>query len=177
VKYNRAQFDALHEKCVERRRSSADVGAALEDFVQFVFEAIPSVTLYQRDIKDEDGAQEIDLAFTHWPYMSNIPILDVSILVECKNEKKRTSASQVREFGGKLRTRSLPIGILVTAAGLSGSRGSAAHAAIRDELGQGCAIIVITRNELASLDNPSDLTTLLRDRVMELRTIRGYRSI
>jgi hypothetical protein len=53
-------------------------GGALEDLVEFVFSKIPSVKLYQRDVRDEDGAQEVDLIFSHYPAISRIPISDVT---------------------------------------------------------------------------------------------------
>lgn len=175
MKYDRNTLKQLHARC-RSSGTSAQVGAALEDLVQFVFELIPSVRLFGRDVKDEDGAQEIDLIFSHHFHLSKIPIVDVTVMVECKNEQTRTSSSQVREFGNKLRTRSLRIGILVTAAGLAGKTGSA-HAAIRDELGQGSAIIVVTLAELAESHATDDVATLLTDRLMELQTFRTYRSI
>ena len=138
---------------------------------------VPSVSLYARDVKDEDGAQEIDLCFSHFHFLSIIPIPDVTFMVECKNEAKKSSAAQVREFGSKLRTRNLPIGIIVTAAGLSGRQGTHGHAAVRDELACGVAIIVVTADEVASLSSVLDLSSLLIDRLNELRTYRGYRSV
>lgn len=152
-------------------------GRALEDLVEFTFSKIPSVKLYQRDIKDEDSAQEIDLIFSHYPAISGVPISDITILVECKNEATPASSAQIRDFGTKLRTRSLPIGIFVATRGLAGNPGKNAHAAIRDELALGSAIIVIASGELAVLESPSQLTALFGDRLLELRTFRGYRSI
>lgn len=152
-------------------------GRALEDLVEFIFSKIPSVKLYQRDVKDEDGAQEIDLVFSHYPAISGMPISDITILVECKNEASRASSNQIREFGSKLRTRSLPVGVFVTAHGLAGTRGKSAHAAIRDELALGSAIIVILSSELVNLESHDELVALLTNRLLELRTLRGYHSI
>lgn len=174
--YDAIRLGGLHAECSAHTESSRK-GAALEDLVQHVFEGIPSVTLYERDVKDEDGAQEIDLAFMHLHHMSAIPIVDISIMVECKNEETRTSSSQVGAFGKKLRTRSLSTGILVTTAGLAGGRGKHAHRAVSDELTLGSAIIVVRTEELASCRSPVDVTHLLSQRLMELRTFRGYRVI
>src|SRR4051812_27500744 len=100
---------------------------------------------------DEDGAQEIDLVFSHYPSISQFPISDITVLVECKNEARRTSAAEVREFASKLRSRSLPSGDLVTTKGLSGRRGQHGHRAISDELRGGVSIIVVETKELAVL--------------------------
>lgn len=98
-------------------------------------------------------------------------------MVECKNERKRTNSPQIYTFVSKLRTRSLSIGILVTAAGISGRRNTAAHGAIRDALNQGVAIIVVIAKELAALKSYDDLRDLLLERLMELRTYREYRNV
>ncbi|MGW4330536.1 restriction endonuclease [Nocardia sp. NPDC004573] len=173
--YDVALLASLHEACRTAIGSHAR-GKALEDFVEYVFTQVPSVSLYARDVKDLDGAQELDLVLSHIPAMSEIPISDLLLMIECKNEQTKTSAAQVREFGAKLRSRSLSIGIFVTAAGLSGKIGEAAHAAIRDELGTGIAIIVVLAHELSTIVEHEDLARLLRYRLMELRTYRSYRS-
>lgn len=174
--YTAAKLGALLDACVLAKGSYAR-GAALENLVEYVFLSVPSVKLYARDINDEDNSQEVDLVFTHFYPMSTLPMPDVTIIVECKNEKKRTSAAHIREFGSKLRTRSMNIGILVTFSGLSGRSGRHGHAAIREELQNGVAIIVVTANELAALRAPTHLVGLLTNRLNELRTLRGYRSI
>jgi hypothetical protein len=154
-------------------------GAALEDLVEHVFAAVPSLALYRRDVRDQDGAQEIDLVFSHLQHLSSLPISDVTIIVECKNESRKSTSEQITRFGTKLRTRNAKVGIFVTAAGLSGKSkpAAAAHAAIRDELSAGASIVVVTAAELAALSGPDDLAVLLRDRLLELHTFRNYRSL
>jgi hypothetical protein len=77
----------------------------------------------------------------------------------------------------KLRTRSVPIGVFVTSAGLSGEPGRHGHAAITTALSTGVTIIVIKTGELVDLKTSDDFVGLLRLRLSELRTFRGYRSI
>lgn len=167
---------ALLEACRSAKGRHAR-GSTLEDLVEQIFVYVPSVKIYARDIRDESGAQEIDLVFTHLQHLSRLPIPDVTVIVECKNEARRTSAAEVREFGNKLRTRSMTIGVLVTFSGLSGRPGKHGHSAIRDELQNGVSIIVVTADELANLGGPDDLAELLTARLNELRTLRGYQSI
>jgi hypothetical protein len=162
---------------VTSAQTRATRGSTLEDLVQHVFEQVDSVEIVERDVKDERGAQEVDLVFSHLHLLSRLPIPDVTIIVECKNERRRTSSEQVGTFGRKLRSRGLNIGILVTAAGLSGKPGTAGHAVIHEELLNGVAIIVVTAAELGDLNTPDELVQLLTRRLIELRTYRGYRSI
>lgn len=176
--YDPAALKSLFDSCESAKGSHAR-GAALEDLTQYIFTRVPSVELHARDVKDQSGTQELDLVLSHFYPLSSLPVPDVTIIVECKNEKRKTSSAQVIGFGAKLKTRSAKIGIFVTAAGLSGTRQpeTAAHAAIRDELSSGVSIIVVTAAELADLSNSDELAALLRDRLLELHTFRSYRSV
>lgn len=177
-KYPPEELEALYNACSNTEGTPHARGAALEDFVQHVFCAVPSVKLHARDVKDEDGAQEVDLVLTHLQHLSKFPMPDVTIIIECKNEEARTTASQVRDFASKLDSRAMSIGILVTYSGLTGGTRLSAHAVIRDTLAlHKVAIIVVLAHELATLSAPEDLATLLTDRLNELRTFRQYRSI
>jgi hypothetical protein len=174
--YDPTQLAAMHAQCLASG-TAAGKGKALEDLVEHVFLAVPSVQLVARDVKDDSGAQEIDFVLTHHLSVSRIPIPDVTILIECKNEATKTSADQITRFAAKLKSRVLPIGILVTRLGLSGTKKTHAHSAIRDILTTGTAVIVVQAGELVALRNTLALTDLLRDRLNELRTYRGYQSI
>lgn len=174
--YDPEQLRELYLACTATKGSKAR-GDALEDFVEHVFLQIPSVKLYERDVKDENGEQEVDLIFTHLSSVSQLPIHDVVAVVECKNERKKTGPEHINHFAMKLRTRGVPIGVLVTSAGLSGGRGRYGHAAITTALSTGVTIIVIEAAELAGLSAADELVGLLRLRLSELRTFRGYRSI
>lgn len=174
--YEPDQLRELHRVCQTARGSKAR-GDALEDLVEHVFVRVPSVSLFRRDVKDDNGEQEVDLVFTHLNSISSLPIQDAVIIVECKNERKKTDPEQINHFAMKLRTRALPIGILVTAAGISGGRGRYGHAAITTALSTGVAIIVVESVELIRLGDSSDLVNLLVLRLTELRTFRGYRSV
>ena len=174
------QPQMLAALCVacSRTRGSVARGSALEDLVEYLFTCVPSVQLYERDVKDDSGAQEIDLVFSHYQSISLLPMPDVTAIVECKNERRKTSSDQVRSFGSKLRSRSLSVGILVTASGLSGSKRTHAHSSIRDELGLGVSIIVATLEDLCKITSmPDDFSRLLTERINELRTHRTYLSI
>lgn len=169
----------LADLCVScsRARGSVARGRTLENLVEYIFSCVPSVQLFERDVKDEGGAQEIDLVFSHYQSMSLLPMPDVTVMVECKNERRKTSSDQVRSFGSKLRSRSLNIGVLVTASGLSGNKSTHGHLSIRDELALGVAIIVLTLNDLAGITEPGELGLLMRRRLCELRTYRTYRTL
>jgi hypothetical protein len=176
--YDPARLKTLLAACESATGAHAR-GSALEDLVQHIFAATPSVTLYRRDVKDQDGTQEVDLVFSHLQHVSLLPIPDVTIIVECKNERRKATSEQITRFGTKLRTRNAKIGIFVTAAGLSGKNkpAVAAHAAIRDELSAGASIIVVTAAELAAVTSSDELAVLLRDRLLELHTFRNYQSL
>ena len=54
--YDPEQLRELHMACIAAKGSKAR-GDALEDFVEHVFLQVPSVKLYERDVKDENGEQ------------------------------------------------------------------------------------------------------------------------
>lgn len=176
--YDPATLKGLLDACASASTTHAR-GAALENLTEHIFTNTPSVELYARDVKDQSGTQELDLVLSHLYSLSSLPIPDVTIIVECKNEKRKTRSEQITRFGTKLRTRSAKIGIFVTAAGLSGTINpqTAAHAAIQDELSTGVSIIVVTATELAALSSSDELAALLRSRLLELHTYRSYRSV
>ena len=169
---------AMLRECRTARGAPAK-GKALEDLVQHVLTSIPSVELFARDVIDLDGTQEVDLVFSHYQSLSFVPIHDVTIITECKNERSKTSSEQITRFAAKLRARNVRTGLFVTYAGLAGKRRpvTSAHAAVRDELSSGISIIVVTAAELAAQSDADQLTKFLSRRLLELITIRGYLSI
>ena len=112
-------------------------------------------------------SKEVDLIFTHLNSISQLPIHDVVVVVECKNERKRTGPEDINHFAMKLRTRGVPIGIMVTSAGLSGGRGRYGHAAITTALSTGVTIIFIKTAELVDLRAADQFVGLLRLRLSE----------
>jgi len=100
--------------------------------------------------------------------------LGTYVLVECKNTKDRTSASEVRNFSAKVRFAGCTSGVLVTRAGLTGrGRGavsSAAYAVRKTYHRDGSIILLIDGNDIQRIiDGGIDFRDLLVQRYEEIR--------
>jgi hypothetical protein len=174
--YDVAAVAKLCQECRASARNKSK-GEAMADLTQHVFSAIDGLQLIERGLLSEDKSTEIDLIYGNSPQFSGMPTSGVTIFVECKNERRKISASQVRNFGAKLRTRNQRFGIMVTATGLSGGSRSHAHAAVAQELADGRTIVVITMADIKSLQSPDDLVALCVARCQELEVYCTYKSI
>ncbi|MBB5912173.1 hypothetical protein BJY24_001040 [Nocardia transvalensis] len=156
--------------------NSTAKGNNLQHLVSYVLSEIPGVVIRANNVLDHARSDEKDLWVRH-SGMCGLPFSDLYLPVECKNEQRATSASEVRDFAAKIRTSSGVDGILVTRGGLTGSSADRAHDVIHLELASGIRITVITCSDIAKLTEPSDLVTLLNDRFFELRSNKTYVTI
>lgn len=151
-------------------------GNNLQRLASYLLGEIPGVMIRASNLLDRARSDEKDLWIRH-SGMCGLPFSDLYLPVECKNEQRATSASEVRDFAAKIRTSSGVDGILVTRAGLTGSPVDRAHDVIHVELASGIRITVITCNDIAKLTETNDLVTLLNDRFFELRSNKTYITI
>ncbi len=168
--YSSARITKLLQKC-DNATTSDEAGAALEDLIVYIFEKVPGVELYDRNILDEPRAHELDLAFWHVQARSPVGFLDPIVIVECKNTGAPVGSHQVGWFVRKLQDRGANVGILVALSGITGAqqRNKSAHhevltALTRDKI----RILLITRPELVDLATTDDLAALLREKYLTL---------
>lgn len=157
--------------------SNSAQGKKLQDLVEWLISGIPSVTITYKNKVDSGKTEEKDLWFKHAPWTSALPFHDPDIPIECKNEKTKASAEEVRTFGGKVARSGGAEGILVSRAGLSGSALTSGHLAVREQLASGVKIVVLMADDLAKLQKSDDFVALVMARHFELRTEQTYRSI
>src|SRR5437762_7388870 len=95
-------------------------GKTLEDFICFLFEAVPGITA-KRNKKNVFETEEVDIFL--WNEFSPgglpSPAFPPWILIECKNWSQKVSSSEVSWFDTKLRDRGLSLGILVATQGIT----------------------------------------------------------
>lgn len=175
--YDSAALAGLIAACSKRGSSNHAKGEALADIVEYLFTEADGVELIERSLLDADGSGEIDFVFANDPFVSGMLTWGVTIFVECKNEARKIGASQVRTFASKLNDHNQPLGVMITAKGLSGTQRSHAHAIVSNELGQGRTIIVMTLSDIANFTHTDDLVALFRARRQELEVQRHYSSI
>jgi hypothetical protein len=152
-------------------------GHRLQDLTEWLLSALPGVVVSLRNTTDDARSEEKDLWIQHDPRVSGLPFSDMEVPIECKNKRRRASASDVRDFAAKIRNSGGFDGVLVTTSGLSGRAGEAGHQAITLELSQRTRITVVSVSDLEKLAAPENLRLLLVDRHAELRSLQTYRSI
>ena len=147
----------------------------MEELVRYVFERIPGVEFYKSNIVNNPGSEEIDVAFFNNKAAKGFAFLENLLLVECKNWSSPVGANHVREFTTKLEHRACAYGVLVAVNGITGDAQdrTAAHDAVRMALAvKKIRVIVITRAEIESWVNSTDVIELFKRKLCEL-TVDG----
>jgi len=154
----------------DRAATSSEKGRALEDLIAYLFGRIPGLAVTARNTLDVPGAQEIDVAFWNEGDPEGLRFFDRVLLVECKNWGEPVGHQELAVFSDKLRSRGRPQGILVAANGVTGDAIllSQAHRQIARSLEDGREILVVTRAEIESLTDTTDLVVLLKRKLAKL---------
>jgi hypothetical protein len=140
-------------------------GEIFEDLIIYLFTRCRGVRLTDRNILDNTGAREFDVALGNNRMLSPFDYLDPIIICECKNEATPIGADNVRDFHQKLRTSGANNGIIISSNGISGqARGNNRFAttAIIDAMTMDrIKILVLTRAEILALTTTDDLSNLM----------------
>jgi hypothetical protein len=151
--------------------TSDEKGNKLEELTRYLFEKVPGVSFYGKNILNDNRAHELDVVFWNATNQSEISFLDLVLIVECKNTGSPVSSSDVGWFVRKLQDRGVNCAILVALNGITGiaDGSSNAHsevlsALIRDKI----KILVITREEILAFTHTDDLVELPKKKIMAL---------
>ena len=150
--------------------TTAEKGRAFEDLICYLFSKIPGISVTRRNILNQFGSEEIDVAFWNRPNPNGLYFLQNIILVECKNWSQPLGSAEVSWFDAKLRRRAQPFGILIAANGITGNAAdkTAAHDVISAALAEGRQFVVITRQEIENLTLSIQLVELIQSKLCEL---------
>ena len=153
-------------------------GSAMAEIVTYLFGQIPGVQLRHREFLAPDKTSEIDLVFRNQPQVSSL-FDGVTLHMECKNERRKISAEQVRVFASKLRDRNQPVGVMISRTGLAGRPGikTHGHGQVGFELTSGRSIVVLALADLIGLNDTDKLVDLCIERRFELEAFGTYNSI
>jgi len=145
-------------------------GKALENLLCYLFAKIPGVTISKRNIVNTFQTEEIDVAFWNEKHARGLYFLPHTLLAECKNWSSAVSGREISYFAVRLQNRGLGHGILLAAAGITGSANDlhGAHFEMAMALSHGIHIMVVTRREIEFLKSPKDLVRLLKHKLCEL---------
>lgn len=165
-----SQVVADHFARGDGANTSSEKGQALEDLIAYLFGRIPGMAVTARNKLDIPGAQEIDIAFWNEGDPEGLRFFDQVLLVECKNWGQPVGHQELAVFSDKLRSRGRPQGVLVAANGITGDALllSQAHRQIARSLEDGREILVVTRAEIETLRDTTDLVVLLKRKLAKL---------
>lgn len=142
-------------------------GRAFEDLTCYLFETIPGISITQRNQMNAFQNEEIDVAIWNERSKYGLSFLPNIILIECKNWRGPVSSNEVSWFFNKLSSRGLDFGILIANNGITGDAQdlTAAHSIIAQHLVQRRRIVVLTRAEIESLRETSEIVKLIKQKL------------
>jgi hypothetical protein len=154
----------------DQAKTTTEQGRALEDLVCYVFQRIPGIEVAKRNVLNIFETEEIDVAFWNSRERNGLYFLPNIILVECKNWSHPIGSQEVAYFIQRLQNRGRDYGVLVAANGITGSAEDhdRAHYEIAMALGRGFHVLVLTRAEIQTLVDTTQLVHLLKEKLCEL---------
>jgi hypothetical protein len=157
-------------RCNNMALTAQQRGASFEDLASYIFSRIPGIGIVERDEMNVFANEEIDIALWNERAKLGLSFLSNIILIECKNWYNPVSSIEVAWFAQKLVSRGLDFGILIANNGITGNAAqlTASHNIISQHLAQKRKIIVITREDIETLTETSDLVTLIKQKLCRL---------
>jgi hypothetical protein len=142
-------------------------GKAYEALVVYLFSCVPGCII-ECDITNAFGTEQIDVAVGNVATERGLYLLPRVFLVECKDWNQPVDSKTVGYFLNILAGRSLEVGILVAASGITGdlSNITSAHALGLTAAARGIKLIVITTAEITSLSSVAEFIELLHRRLL-----------
>lgn len=156
-----------HFNNCDNGRTNQIKGRAFEDLACYLFETIPGVSIALRNQLNAFNNEEIDVAIWNDKSRYGLVFLPNVILIECKNWSSPVSSIEVNWFCQKLASKGLDFGILIANHGITGNAGdlNAAHNTIAFHLAQKRQLIVITRAEIDTLTNTTEMIHLIKQKI------------
>jgi hypothetical protein len=133
-------------------------GKLYEALIEYIFSAIPGC-IAERNISNPFRTEQVDIAVGHAGTYGTMGILPGTFLVECKDWNHPVSSKEVGYFFNILDGRSLQLGILIAASGITGNPTdlSHAHALGLTAAPRGINLIVLTDKDLREITSVDDL--------------------
>ncbi len=162
-----------HRKIAKRLKQgdeatiTEEIGAALEDVVDWTLCSLPGIRVLHRDFVNRANSAELDLFLFNNPRLSPIEFLPQYLIVECKNWRAPVNSATVRDFIGKVRSTRLEVGLLVAANGVTGDlqEQTAANDEIRTAFDRdGTKILVLTRAEIEAFRSTDNIVVLFEEK-------------
>lgn len=145
-------------------------GTIFEDLICYMIEKVPGVSVTKRGILNPYHSEEIDIAIWNDQLTTGFRSLHHVILIEAKNWSAPAGAPEVVHFVSKLRARKLPLGFFVALNGITGEPFgiTAARDAVRQALGEGIQVIVVTRADIVSFTSGVSIVRFVKEKICDL---------
>jgi hypothetical protein len=141
-------------------------GKAYEALADYLFSCIPGC-MTERDIFNVFETEQIDVAVGNEQRLDGLPLLPPVLLVECKDWAQAVDSKTVGYFMNILAGRSVEVGILIAANGTTGGADMKnANALGLAAAPRGIKVLVITTEDIQSLQSATELVALLNGRYL-----------
>lgn len=145
-------------------------GKAYEKLIVYLFESTPGC-LAEPNVISAFGSEQVDVAVGNLRVPDGPALLPATFLVECKDWSKPVDSSTVGYFINTLANRSVEVGLMIAARGITGDPHdfSYAHSLLIQASARGNRVLVVTTEEVSTLTSSSDFVELLHRR--QLRAV------
>jgi hypothetical protein len=141
-------------------------GKAYERLAEYIFGEVPGC-ITERDVMNVFETEQIDVAVGNARYPDGLALLPDVLLVECKDWAKPVDSKTVGYFINILDNRSVSVGVLVAANGITGAGElKHAHALGMAAAARGVKVLVITTADLLGISSVADFVQLLHRRYL-----------
>ncbi|WP_424184176.1 restriction endonuclease [Actinokineospora sp. G85] len=156
-----------HLRAAETATNTDAQGKAYEALAVYLFESIPGC-FTERDATSFFETEQVDVGVGNDRLSDGLPGLPTVFLVECKDWARPVDSKTVGYFINLLANRSVEVGILIAANGITGDPTELTHAHSLgvSAIARGIKVLVITTEEIRALTCVADLTKLLKRRYL-----------
>jgi hypothetical protein len=131
---------------------------------EYIFLCVSGLDIIARDLRTL--AEEIDLAFSNqgerfWREVGN------PFIVECRNLISPVSAKMIRDFVGKMRTKAMRTGFIVTTNHVTKDGIIEQRQALRE----GTTVVSVDGKDLSRISTHRDLLSVFEDRYFKCRLL------
>lgn len=155
-------------------------GRLLERSIARLFCSIPGVALDGEDVVNAFHSEEIDLIFWNGQDELGFRFLDCPLIVECKGWSRPVAGREVRYFATELKDKGRRNGVFVALNGITGDEQNltAAFFHVAAAMIEGVQVLVLTGEELASLNCAEELIPIFRRKLLgmtrqQIRAAKG----
>jgi hypothetical protein len=155
---------------ISKTTSKNQKGLLLEELILYIFKKCPGVELISKRELNAFRDEEVDALFWNGSDNRVLGFLGCTFAVECKSWSRSVGSRAIVTFKSTLKSRGCSYGILITLKGISGDYDppTQAYHEIAFALNEMCHILVMTREEIASLRDTDGLAFLLKQKACDL---------